>query len=108
MSAHTPPPWVWGQMGGWKLIGNHGMRPIVLGARGIRKSSGPPPPAEFVLRNAEHDLLIPFDPKHPDALLIAAAPEMAALLLSAWQHVSHGGPKRGDVEDVLRTAGLLS
>jgi hypothetical protein len=39
--------------------------------------------------------------------LMAAAPRMAELLLSAWQHVSHGGPKRGDVEDVLREAGIL-
>lgn len=29
------------------------------------------------------------------------------LLLSAWQHVSHGGPTRGQVEDVLRTAGVV-
>jgi hypothetical protein len=43
-----------------------------------------------------------------DALLIAAVPEMADLLLAAWQHVSHGGPKRGEVEAVLRKAGLIS
>lgn len=42
-----------------------------------------------------------------NARLIAAAPRMAELLLSAWQHVSHGGPSRGDVEDVLREAGVL-
>lgn len=42
-----------------------------------------------------------------DPGLIAAAPKMAALLLSGWQHVSHGGPTRGDVENVLREAGLL-
>lgn len=42
-----------------------------------------------------------------DGRLIAAAPEMAALLLSAWQHVSHGGPRREDVAAVLRKAGLI-
>ena len=47
------------------------------------------------------------DESRANARLIAAAPQMAALLLSAWQHVSHGGPKRGEVEDVLRQAGLL-
>ena len=42
-----------------------------------------------------------------NARLIAAAPRMGELLLSAWQHVSHGGPTRADVEAVLREAGLL-
>lgn len=42
-----------------------------------------------------------------DARLIAAAPEMGELLLSAWQHVSHGGPTRAEVEAVLRKAGLI-
>jgi hypothetical protein len=43
-----------------------------------------------------------------NARLIVAAPKMATLLLSGWQHVSHGGPTRGEVEDVLREAGLIS
>lgn len=77
----TPGPWVWGRMGyGWTLIGNHGMRPIVLGARGVRKSPGPPPPADLVVRDAARDLLVPFDPDHPDAQLIAAAPTLLAAL----------------------------
>jgi len=42
-----------------------------------------------------------------NARLYAAAPEMAALLLSAYQHVSHGGPKRGADADELRKAGLI-
>lgn len=43
-----------------------------------------------------------------NARLIAAAPRMAEILLSAWQHISHGGPTRGDLEDVLRQAGLIT
>jgi len=39
--------------------------------------------------------------------LHAAAPEMGKLLLSAWTHVSHGGPTRGELEDVLIKAELL-
>lgn len=42
-----------------------------------------------------------------DARLVAAAPKMGALLLSAHQHVSHGGPTRAEVEEVLREAGLI-
>ena len=41
-----------------------------------------------------------------NARLIAAAPEMSALLLSLYQH-GHGGSQRGGIEDVLRKAGLL-
>jgi hypothetical protein len=40
--------------------------------------------------------------------LAAAAPEMARLLLSSISHVSHGGPTRKEVEEVLRKAGVLS
>jgi hypothetical protein len=72
---------------GWKLVGQHGMRPIVLSCRGIRKSPGPPPPAEFTVRDAERDLLRPFDPQHPDPRLMEAAPELLRCLkeaVSAW------------------------
>jgi hypothetical protein len=42
-----------------------------------------------------------------NARLIAAAPDMADILLRAYTHVSHGGPTRGELEDVLKKAGLL-
>ena len=42
-----------------------------------------------------------------NARLIAAAPRMAEMLLSAWQHVTHGGPSRSEVEALLRDAGVL-
>ena len=47
------------------------------------------------------------DEDRANARLIAAAPAMAELLLSAYQHVSHGGPTRGELEAVLRQAGLI-
>lgn len=43
-----------------------------------------------------------------NAALLRAAPEMAEFLLSSYQHVSHGGPKRGDLEDLLRKIGLIA
>lgn len=43
-----------------------------------------------------------------NAKLIRAAPEMAEFLLSGYQHISHGGPTRGDLEDLLRKIGLIS
>lgn len=42
-----------------------------------------------------------------DARLIEHAPDMAAMLLGAFLHVSHGGPTRGELEDLLRKAGVL-
>lgn len=109
MSAYTPGPWAWQEMGSWCLVGQYGMRPIVLSARAARRpqEGGPPAAGVLMLRDSGPDRLIQFNPEHPDARLIATSPRMAELLLSAWQHVTHGGPKRGDVEDVLREAGLL-
>lgn len=42
-----------------------------------------------------------------NARLIAAAPEMGAMLLSIFSHVSHGGPTREEGEALLKKAGLL-
>jgi hypothetical protein len=40
--------------------------------------------------------------------LIAAAPEMAEMLLSMFVHVSHGGPTRDEAEELLKKAGVLA
>jgi len=45
--------------------------------------------------------------REANAALIAAAPEMGAMLLSMFVHVSHGGPTRGKAEALLKKAGLL-
>jgi hypothetical protein len=41
------------------------------------------------------------------AKLIAAAPEMADMLLSMYVHVSHGGPTLAEAEALLKKAGVL-
>lgn len=41
------------------------------------------------------------------ARLVAQTPVMADILMRAYSHVTHGGPKRAEVEDVLRKAGVL-
>jgi hypothetical protein len=91
VSAHTPGPWEVDENssrdGGFIVTGHINGDHIVICDR-----------AEFGHRA---------EMSRANARLIAAAPRMAELLLSAWQHVSHGGPKRGDVEDVLREAGLI-
>lgn len=70
---HTPGPWGWQDMGGLRLVGQHGMRPIILDA-GRDKLRG---------RDQEHDLMVPLDPESPDARLISKAPEMLEELKDA-------------------------
>jgi len=66
-AKHTPGPLRWQQFGKeWCLTGQYGMRPIVLC---VRKGA-------LALRDSKHDLLIPFDPNHPDAKLIESAPDL--------------------------------
>ena len=66
---YTPGPLAWQKFGDdWCLTGQYGTRPIVLSVGGR--------PRQLRLRDAEHDLLIPFDPAHPDARLLAAAVEL--------------------------------
>ena len=70
MSAakRTPGPWAWQRMGEWCLVGQQGMRPIVLTAdRNLRG-----------LTSLMDGMLCPLDPAHPDAMLIASAPEKQA------------------------------
>lgn len=65
-ASHTPGPLAWQKMGSrWCLTGQYGMRPIILSAN---------PKGELMLRDAAKDRLIPFDPSHPDARLLASAP----------------------------------
>jgi len=54
------------------------------------------------------DLAGNFGSRAGNASLIGSAPLMAEFLLSGYQHVSHGGPKRGDLENLLRKIGLIS
>lgn len=63
MARTAPGTWAWRLFGKeWKLIGDKGIRPIILGAhKGLH------------LRDAKHDLLIPFDPTHSDARFIVLA-----------------------------------
>jgi hypothetical protein len=42
-----------------------------------------------------------------DARLMAAAPEMAEMLLSMFSHVSHGGPTRAEAEELLKKVGVI-
>jgi len=65
VSQHTPGPWAWQKFGKeWCLTGQHSMRPIVLAVRGGR------------LTSLVDGLLRPLDPFHPDAQLIASAPDL--------------------------------
>ena len=69
-TKHTPGPWAWREIGKtYVLWGEHGHRPIVLDCYRNK----------LRMRN-EHVLMEPISPQHPDAKLIAAAPELLAAL----------------------------
>lgn len=66
-SQHTPGPWAWQRLGELCLVGQHGRRPIVLTT--LQRN------AQLCVRD-ERGVLKPLDPDHPDARLIAAAPDL--------------------------------
>jgi hypothetical protein len=81
----TPGNWAWFKTGEcYHLMANQGMRPIVLSANAKDSKTiclacgeevdclGPP---FLTSRDDQRDLLTPLDPMHPDARLIAAAPD---------------------------------
>lgn len=82
-TTFTPGPWDWQLFGDdWCLTGQYGRRPIIF-SRDHKKG--------FRLRDAERDLLVPFTPAHPDALLMKAAPDMLTVLEAAWPLLLHDG-----------------
>ena len=80
MSKHTPGPWKWASMGQETVLwGEHGMRPIVLDF--VRKGMQGAAP-----RIRKGGIMYPFEPEHPDARLIAAAPSLlSALEAVEWE-----------------------
>lgn len=66
-TRYTPGPLAWQEFGkgNWCLTGQYGMRPIVLSTS--RKGE---------LKLLKNGLLVPFTPEHPDAVLLAAGPEL--------------------------------
>lgn len=69
----TPGPWEWRKIGkDWVLWGAHGHRPIVLDHGQVRGQRG----NHFRVRNTELCVMIPFYPEHPDARLLASAPDL--------------------------------
>lgn len=66
----TPGPWAWQDFGQLMLTGQHGLRPIVL------QSS----PKGLRVRGLDTDWMIAITPDHPDARLIALAPDLLEAL----------------------------
>ena len=91
----TRGPWEWRKVGKrWLLWGAHGMRPIVLswnrGELEVRDD----------LLVGGGSVLVRFDPEHPDARLIEAAPD----LLAAAKKVHAAGVLLRDLIEDLEAA----
>jgi hypothetical protein len=86
MSApkHTPGPWRW--LGGYALIGDHGKRPCILAPL---RSRAEPGNYKLGFRNDRGTLeaVDAFD-DHPDARLIAAAPELLAACKTLFEELT--------------------
>lgn len=67
-AAATPGPWAWQKIGGhYHLVGQHGMRPIILSASSRNRTP------YLTNRHTATDLLSELTPEHPDSQFTAAA-----------------------------------
>ena len=100
-AKHTPGPWRW--FNDSALVADHGRRPAVLTAS---PSAGMDSAPEFRQRDAR-GVLVRLDPKSPDALLIAAAPDLYAACEAALRMLTETGPADGP-QPIIATATLLA
>jgi hypothetical protein len=101
-ATHTPGP--------WKLThSGYANAPFVLHVGDVAPNYNRRYPLQSVDWIAEiRDDESPDHPRYEaNALLIAAAPDLADLVLRMFTHVSHGAPTRAEAEVVLKKAGLL-
>jgi hypothetical protein len=77
-TKHTQGPWQWQKFGEFRfLAAQHGMREIIIGSiKPVGYETGVP-------AMNKNGILEPIDPNHPNAKLIAAAPELLNALIEA-------------------------
>jgi len=75
LAPFTKGPWAWQQFGHYHLLAaQHGMREIIIGSRAVKG------PQETYPAMNKGGILAAITPDHPNARLIAAAPDLLSIL----------------------------
>lgn len=101
--SYTKGPWAWQRFGSYySLTAQHGMREIIISANPDRENYGNP----VVVMNND-GILNPIDPQHPNAKLIATAPELLQActdLLTIYKKYANDDPGEDMTADFAEAA----
>jgi len=96
---HTKGEWAWQKFGSfYSLTAQHGFREIIISASQDEKNG-------LIYTSMNNDgILYPIDPNHPNAKLIAAAPELFEACIKMIEHYDRYLLSQNDVYEEMKKA----